>query len=115
LPFTEIGKGGESANKSGESNGDCTRIPYGLCRHVRGADVDGQCFGYTNTVPSTVTGGSLGVSIFLLNDTKLADNNDDLWDGSIDVFFNRTELDDQLGADSWTGSETSGIKSAAGN
>ena len=41
----------------------------------------------TNTVPSTVTGGSMGVPIFLLNDTKLVDSNDDLWDGSLDVAF----------------------------
>ena len=47
----------------------------------------------TNTVPSIVAGGSIGVPIFLLNDTKLVDNYDDLWDGDIDVPFNRTELD----------------------
>ena len=47
----------------------------------------------TNTVPSTVTGGSLGVPIFLLNDTKLVESNDDLWDGSIIFALDRTELD----------------------
>ncbi len=31
----------------------------------------------TNTVPSTVNGGSVGVPIFLLNDTKLVDSNND--------------------------------------
>jgi hypothetical protein len=37
----------------------------------------------TDTLP-LFAGGSLGVPIFLLNDTKLVDNYDDLWDGSID-------------------------------
>ena len=39
----------------------------------------------TSTVPSTATGGSLGVPIFLLNDMKLVDSNDDLWNGSLDI------------------------------
>ena len=63
----------------------------------------------TNTVPSTVGGGSLGVPIFLLNDTKLADSNDDLWDGSIDVPFDRTELDTAIVADVWTGTTQAGL------
>lgn len=32
-----------------------------------------------------------GVPIFLLNDTKLVDDNADLWDGSLDLFLNITE------------------------
>jgi hypothetical protein len=39
----------------------------------------------TSTVPSTAPGGSFGVPIYLLNDTKLVDSYDDLWDGSIDI------------------------------
>jgi signal transduction histidine kinase len=42
----------------------------------------------TGTTPSTVQGGSIGFPIFLLNDTKLADTYDDLWDGTIDNPFN---------------------------
>lgn len=42
----------------------------------------------TNTIPSTVQGGSIGFPIFLLNDTKLVDTYDDLWDGTIDLPFN---------------------------
>jgi len=66
----------------------------------------------TNTVPSTVTGGSLGVPIFLLNDTKLVDSNDDLWDGSIDVPLNRTELDTQFQSSTpvWTGTAANGTQ-----
>ena len=62
----------------------------------------------TNTVPSTVTGGSLGVPIFLLNDTKLVDSNDDLWDGSIDLPFNRSEMDTVVTANTWTGTRSDG-------
>src|SRR5262249_12580816 len=41
----------------------------------------------TNTSTDPSPPGSTGVPIFLLNDTKLVDNYDDLWDGSIDVAF----------------------------
>ena len=33
----------------------------------------------------------LAVPIFLLNDTKLVDSNDDLWDGTLDVPLSITE------------------------
>ena len=47
---------------------------------------------------------STGVPIFLLNDTKLADDNADLWDGSIDVNFDVTEMGTQIGdINVWTG------------
>ncbi len=46
--------------------------------------------------------------IFLLNDTKLADSNDDLWDGSIDIAFNRTETDAALTSNVWTGTSQDG-------
>ncbi len=67
----------------------------------------------TDTVPSTVPGGSLGVPIFLLNDTKLVDSNDDLWDGSIDVLLNRTELDTAIVAQVWTGTTSAGLADSA--
>ena len=38
----------------------------------------------TDTLPD-FDGGSFGVPIFLLNNTKLADTYDDLWDGDIDA------------------------------
>lgn len=46
---------------------------------------------HTDTVPSTVTGGSLGVPIYLLNGVQLVDSYDNLWDGSIDVPLNVDE------------------------
>ncbi|MCP5142443.1 MAG: hypothetical protein H6980_08850 [Gammaproteobacteria bacterium] len=46
---------------------------------------------HTDTVPSSVTGGSLGVPIYLLNGVQLVDSYDDLWDGSIDVPLNVDE------------------------
>lgn len=63
----------------------------------------------TSTVPSTVIGGSLGVPIFLLNDTKLADTYDDLWDGSIDVSFDVDESGNQRAlTEVWTGTDALG-------
>jgi len=65
----------------------------------------------TSTVPSFVGGGSVGVPIFLLNDVKLVDSYDDLWDGDVDQFLNITEGLVSLGGDVrvWTGSTESGI------
>jgi hypothetical protein len=64
----------------------------------------------TNTLP-TSGGGSLGVPIFLLNDTKLADTNDDLWDNSIDTPLNILEDGTVTGISVgvWTGSFPSGL------
>jgi hypothetical protein len=64
----------------------------------------------TGTVPS-FAGGSLGVPIFLLNDTKLVDSNDDLWDGNLDVPLNRTEFGSLVDAGVWTGSYADGSPS----
>ena len=53
----------------------------------------------TGTLP-TFAGGSLGVPIYLLNDVRLFDSNDDLWGPAFIsmpfVPFNRTELDTEL-------------------
>jgi hypothetical protein len=59
----------------------------------------------TNTSTDPTPAGSTGVPIFLLNDTKLADDYDDLWDGTIDVVFNVTESGSAVAASfAWTGS-----------
>jgi len=41
---------------------------------------------------------SFGVPIYLLNDTRLVDNNGDLWDGTIDIPFSVTETGTTLAA-----------------
>ena len=64
----------------------------------------------TNTVPSTVQGGSAGVPIFLLNDSLLASSNDDLWDGSVNTAFNWTELGTVRSGDVWTGTTFDGLR-----
>ncbi len=66
---------------------------------------------------NTMTNPSLngtGVPIFLLNDTKLADNNTDLWDGTIDTVFGITEsgLPVPLFDSVWTGSRQDGSGAA---
>lgn len=69
----------------------------------------------TSTRPSNVSGGSLGVRIFLLDGSKLVDSYDDLWDGSIDrgLFISETGL--EIGqANVWTGTGTDGIADASG-
>jgi hypothetical protein len=64
----------------------------------------------TNTGTDPTVNGT-GVPIFLLNDTKLVDDNDDLWDASIDVPFNINENGDAVagGLRAWTGTQPTGI------
>ena len=62
----------------------------------------------TGTNPS-----STGLPIFLLNDTKLADNNADLWDGSIDEALNVLEFGTPSPAALvWTGTAFTGVASS---
>jgi hypothetical protein len=68
--------------------------------------------------PQPVTGGSVGVPIFLLNDTKLADNNNDLWDGSIDTTLSINENGDSVGSGDvrvWTGTNSTGTGYTSAN
>jgi hypothetical protein len=58
----------------------------------------------TNTNPDVW----VGVPIFLLNDTKLVDNNADLWDGSLDRPLNIEETGLAGGGGVWTGSDYDG-------
>ena len=60
---------------------------------------------------------SSGVPIYLLNDTRLVDDNADLWDGSIDELFDVSELGCTCPEDIalvWTGSTEVGILSKFG-
>jgi len=66
----------------------------------------------TDTVPLS-QGGSLGVPIFLLNDTKLVDSNDDLWvlypGGMLDTPLNVNESGSfVVSAFVWTGTQAHG-------
>jgi hypothetical protein len=60
--------------------------------------------------PGPVTGGSVGVPIYRLDGIRIADDNNDLWDGSIDAFLNTNENGDFIGNNRrvWTGSVTNG-------
>jgi hypothetical protein len=60
----------------------------------------------TSTNPTAV-----GVPMYLVNDTKLADNNADLWDGSLDVPFNVNENGDTITGFAFTGTTTDGTPS----
>ncbi len=66
----------------------------------------------TNTNPLTET----GVPIYLLDGaTKIADNNADLWDGTIDAFINRNENGDlHTGGSVFTGTQADGTAFATG-
>ena len=58
----------------------------------------------TGTNPS-----STGVPIYLINGNRVANNNADLWDGTINVPINRTPSDlGSISSNVWTGSNTDG-------
>jgi PKD domain-containing protein len=61
----------------------------------------------TNTGTDPSPAGDTGVPIFLLNDTKLVDHYDDLWDGSLDTPLDVTETGAPGIAPHWVWSGTS--------
>jgi hypothetical protein len=71
---------------------------------------DGGTDARTNTATDPTPAGDNGLPIFLLNDTKLVDHYDDLWDGSIDVPFNIDENGDAVSGSIrvWTGTRPDG-------
>ena len=77
--------------------------------------------GSTSTVDARDNTGTnpagTGVPIFLLDGaSKIADNNADLWDGTIAHALNVTEAGNTLsGVSAWTGTTSAGIKQSTGN
>jgi hypothetical protein len=65
----------------------------------------------TNTATDPSPPGNNGVPIYLVNDTKLVDHYDDLWDGSIDVPFNINENGDTVTGFAFTGTVANGTLS----
>ncbi len=66
----------------------------------------------TNTQTDPSPAGDTGVPIFLLDDTKLVDHYDDLWDGSLDTPLNVTETGASGIGTNWVWSGTSGTGTA---
>ena len=60
----------------------------------------------TNTGTDPLSG--IGVRIFLLDGSKLVDDNTDLWDGDLDTRFDVTELGSVFSSEVWTGSDIFG-------
>ena len=71
-----------------------------------GSTVDDDARDNTGTNPS-----SPGVPIYRLDDTRIADNNRDLWDGSIANPIIVNENGDSIDLFTWTGSEVHGVSS----
>jgi hypothetical protein len=64
----------------------------------------------TNTATDPTPPGDTGVPIYLVNDTKLVDHYDDLWDGNIDIPFNINENADAVTSFVFTGSSHTGLQ-----
>ncbi|MFN7338951.1 MAG: PEP-CTERM sorting domain-containing protein [bacterium] len=79
-----------------------------------------KAIGSTSATSAKVNTGTDGsqpdVPIYLIDGNKVANNNADLWDGSIQTFINRTQIDTS-GTDSvWTGTNVGGsAQSPLGN
>ena len=67
-----------------------------------------------NTSTSQAPAGPNGVAIYLMNDVKLADHYDDLWDGTIDSVLGIDENGNAVGGDTrvWTGTTFFGTATA---
>ena len=65
-----------------------------------------------NTGTNITVPGNTGVPIFLLDGTKLADDNADLWDGSVDNPLNVDQNGATLNTDVWAGTRFDGTNNA---
>ncbi|GBF56010.1 hypothetical protein N0824_03896 [Microcystis sp. 0824] len=72
-----------------------------------------KAIGSTSATSAKVNTGTDGsqpdVPIYLIDGNRVANNNNDLWDGSILTPINRTQLDTITQPVVWTGTDTSGI------
>src|SRR5262245_48469191 len=67
----------------------------------------------TNTSTDPTPPGATGVPIFLLDGTRLVDDYDDLWDGTIDTTFSINETGAAIASVfTWTGTQSSGLAGA---
>jgi hypothetical protein len=91
---------------TGVANANATLASLGSTWMVVGSTTTVDARDNTNTNPFTET----GVPIYLLDGTtKIADNNADLWDGTIDAFVNRNENGDLFtGGSVFTGTQGNG-------
>jgi hypothetical protein len=74
--------------------------------------LEGEAIGSTSAVSAKVNTGTDGsqpdVAIYLIDGNKVANNNADLWDGSIQTNINRTQTDASRSSEVWTGADTNG-------
>jgi hypothetical protein len=78
-----------------------------------GLTITWKAIGSTSATSAKVNTGTDGsqpdVPIYLIDGNRVANNNNDLWDGSILTPINRTQLDTITQPVVWTGTDTSGI------
>ena len=97
---TDIGIYNAFVNAAADLNSELDAISW----TAMGSTADDNVRDNTGT-----TGAGTGIGIYLLNDTKIADDYADLWDGSIDAIFDRDENgDEQYNKLVWTGTQSSG-------
>ena len=74
-----------------------------------------KAIGSTSATSAKVNTGTDGsqpdVPIYLIDGNKVANNNADLWDGSIQTFINRTQIDTSKSTSVWTGTQVDGSTS----
>ncbi|BCU12036.1 PEP-CTERM sorting domain-containing protein [Microcystis aeruginosa] len=71
-----------------------------------------KAIGSTSATSAKVNTGTDGtqpdVAIYLIDGNRVANNNADLWDGSIQTNINRTQIDTSKNASVWTGTQAGG-------
>jgi hypothetical protein len=71
-----------------------------------------KAIGSTSATSAKVNTGTDGtqpdVPIYLIDGNRVANNNADLWDGSIQTNINRTQTDASRSSEVWTGADTNG-------
>ena len=71
-----------------------------------------KAIGSTSATSAKVNTGTDGtqpdVPIYLIDGNRVANNNADLWDGSIQTNINRTQIDTSKNASVWTGTQAGG-------
>ena len=71
----------------------------------------GSTFATSAKVNTGTDGSQPDVPIYLIDGNKVANNNADLWDGSIQTYIDRTQIDIQVSSSVWTGTQADGSTS----
>ncbi|MFM7793043.1 MAG: hypothetical protein ACKO90_34810, partial [Microcystis panniformis] len=103
----------ESSASPLSNNSALTTAGFGFSRTITWKAIDSTATVAARDNTGTNPSSGTGVPIYLIDGNRVANNNADLWDGSIQTQINRTQTDGTYSNNVFTGSDTNG--SAATN